>query len=251
MGGGGGGGGSAGGGGGASGGKKAGRDRVKQESPKASAYLPEGSKVDSNQQVTPPAAGAPKPNPNLFKTDDEAAKFLKEEVGVPTVQLASIKAEGAVKDVASILPKGSKYLGTGAEAIGIDIGGGKMLRVQYNGLTPIKTYDIGPKGAYFDWQAHYGPKGKGVYVSQKPMTKFMAYEASKADREIGFKQIMDTVKTYQGDKYSGKGQKFVDKDMKFNASNWGFDVIGGKKVWRVTDPGALLPKGDDTVLAEA
>jgi hypothetical protein len=207
--------------------------------------------VNSNQEVVAPTKGFIKANPDKFTT--ETAFEHLTNIGIPVNQMSSIHSQGALKHIASIIPKGSKYMGSGAEAIGVRLPNGKLLRIQYNGRKPLNPYDIGKKGTYFDWQTKYGSqeKGRGIYVSQKSFTTHLATSVSKAEREAGMRQIEASYKTYQGKDFkSGAGRKFVSYDLGDNAQNYGFEIVGGKKVWKVTDPGSVRPWGDSRVLSQ-
>lgn len=254
MGRGGGGGGASAGGGAAGGRERLGAEDVKKESQTipgqgpTPTYLPEGSKVDSNQQVIAPETGFIKSDPNKY-TIEEAKQRLR-DMGVPETAIATMAGPGAIQEVASILPDDAKYLGWGAEAFGMKISEDKMLRIQYNSSSePLKPYDIGPRGAYFDWQHGYGKGNKVTYVQQKSMVKHMAEEAFGTDLDAGRAELAKSFKKYLGTKYGSANspQDFEDKDL--HMGNFGWDVVNGKKVWKVTDPGAILPPGDTSVLA--
>lgn len=187
-----------------------------------------GRTVDEYGRVVVGSEGAPT-LPFKMLTEDQAVEKLR-AMGVPTMEINSMMVQGNLQNVAMVVPDNAKLLGNpGYDALGFDVGGGKVWRVQYRGPSePIPAYDVGKYGVYADWKKKYGK----VWVEQKEKITKIAKDATFLEQDIN----STTLRKRIADARKGTDWDFGD----LHSGNWGWDSKGRLRVF---DPGAAVPKG--------
>jgi hypothetical protein len=190
-----------------------------------------GLKVEGGK-VIPSEVGAPQLPAKLMSESDAVAHLAK--VGFNDAGIFGLEQAGSLREVATLIPKGSKVLGSpGADAIGVDIGGGKVLRVQYSStLEPLKTSDIGRNGIYPEWAKKYG----GTWVEQKRKVEVLANKLPEAERARALATLKQNIRA----DHPNIGLKEAD----LHGGNWGvFRNADGTTTPVIFDPGAAPFKG--------
>jgi len=194
-----------------------------------------GRSVDAEGRVIVGSEGAPV-LPFKMLTVDESIQKLR-DAGVPNMEINLLKQQGNIQNVAMVLPENAKILGdAGYDAMGFDVGGGKVWRVQYRGnAEPLPAYDIGKYGVYADWKKKYGK----VWVEQKEKLVKIGKDSSYTEQS----QSVDLLT-----KRISAARKSTDWDFSdLHEGNWGWDSKGRL---RILDPGAAVPKGAPTITGE-
>jgi len=70
----------------------------------------------------------------------QAAEDMMKQLGVHTINLAMMKADGTLGEVGAMLPPGTKLLGQGAEAVAFRLPDGTVMRVQ--NMMPVTRPNI-------------------------------------------------------------------------------------------------------------
>jgi hypothetical protein len=219
--------------------------------------------IDAEGRVQVGDLGAPVSDTGRFLVDAQARDYLLNKVGMPRDVVGRLEDRGDLKNIAGILPEGSKYLGNGYEGVGIKVPDGKggftSYRVQYrNSAEPIAPYDIGRIGVYPDWKKKYG----NTWVEQRELIGTQGKDFL-AQRGLGAVKVkyQEMFRNMSLD-VEGKPYKTVQEWSgmfsgtqlgRFNASaggdlhngNWGIDSRG---IARVFDPGAAQREGDKAVV---
>jgi len=239
--------------------------------PTAEAYLRdlppvrnENRWIDSEGKVHTGTAGAPVVNPERFLTDDMAREYLQGEVGIPKLLSIYIEQKGDLRNIASILPEGSRYIHHGIEGVGIKVPDGKggftSYRIQYkNSLEPPNPYDIGRAGVYPDWKQKYGNTWveKREYIPTRPTTlleqgrtDYLAGKQQELFRNLSYDVSGKPYRTLQeADHYlPGRGTgaalpDYIRTGGDLHLNNWGIDAKGRPRVF---DPGAAVRTREET-----
>ncbi len=210
-------------------------------SPRAG-LVSENQTLNSDLKVEVGSKGAPVPNPSLY-TEESAIQKLK-DIGIPEPRILAIDGLDSARELASILPDDARFLGTGAEGMGINIGGGKVIRVQWDGETPMLQNWVGKNGVYSEWKTKAG----NVYVEQKAKVKSakeIMMDGEMTDPQL--RAIRNRMEAELRDAFPGVLNDYERKmkgDVHFG--NFGRDANGN---WVVFDPGAIVRAGDKVLVS--
>ena len=227
--------------------------------PTASAYmrdLPpvrnENRWIDEQGRVHTGELGAPVANPQKYLTDSMARDYLQSKVGMPMDVSGHIEIRGDLKNIASILPEGSKYIHSGVEGVGIKVPDGKggftSYRIQYkNNAEPINPYDIGRAGVYPDWKKKFGDTWveQREFIPERPTVLLSAgrntYLANKQKEllsNLSYDVHGEPYRTLQNSRSylpGGRLPAHVKSGGDLHLNNWGIDAQGRPRIF---DPGA-------------
>jgi len=168
--------------------------------------------------------------PNLpakLRTAEQAEKHLA-DMGFSHNVIQELKESGSLREIGSILPKGSKVIGKpGAEGIGVDIGNGKVWRVQYSGTAdPLKTSDIGRLAVYPEWKKQYGK----TWIEQKRKVETIGRELEPVEAARFLAHLKQNLRK----NYPQISVKRAD----LHGGNWGvFRNADGTTSIAILDPG--------------
>ena len=218
--------------------------------------------IDREGKVHTGSQGAPVANPEKFLTDSQARDYLQSKVGIPKTVTGYIENRGDLKNVASVIPEGSRYIHHGVEGLGLKVPDGKggfvSYRVQYkNANEPVNPYDIGRGGVYPDWKQKYGNTWieQREYIPTRPVTLReqgrMNYLAQKQDQllknmsyDVGGKpyKTLPTEDAYLTGGGYGNLPRYVRAGGDLHLNNWGIDAKGHPRMF---DPGGAVRTSAD------